>query len=371
MYRGLLSIVMLTILIGLLTVQIASSENGTLPSSALPSNLRIVVCPSPSDLDNIVTASSDGRVLVFWENESPTRCFDMFLKNTRGHSRNATIEMKNQYYRSLVASSIKQILAIAHTNTGLKADIEKYGFNVFKVAAFKDNILEIVIETSKPGGLGTEFAKVAAEAAAKVFGINQGTVFIMYTAPNTLYMLEQLVHQMNNTINWLVKEKVTIAIGSIGYMPVVIIDTKAVSLVGGIQNLANIVANSLPEGGWALLILREKPPRFNPQPSQLSESTEAVTQATTPGEQVAGVDTNAPNEVSTSKSPPSKDSKTVSGAMTTSSANTPNVEKTHGQLGEESTDYIWGGNIQTSLIIALLPIVVVTAALAAVLSRKR
>ena len=116
-----------------------------------------------------------------------------------------------------------------------------------------------------------------ARAVAEMLSIRSGTVFAMYTAPNLMSLTEQLAANMNNIIEQVVRGGATIAIGSLGYLPAVTVDAKAVSLVGGVHRLADIVAKGLPENGWALLILSEKLLRAYPQPGKLPATSTDIT----------------------------------------------------------------------------------------------
>ena len=195
---------------------------------------------------NMVASSSDGRVLVFWEDRALIKCFEDFLDATNGRGLNASVIAKSQYYRSLLAKNIRRLLGTAYEGSEITSDVERYGFNVFKVEVYSGNIAGVVIETSKPGGLGDEFAAVVARAVAETLGIRSGTVFVLYTAPNLMSLVEQLAANMNSTIEQVAESGATIAIGSLGYLPAVTVDIKAVSLVGGVQRRADIVAKSPP-----------------------------------------------------------------------------------------------------------------------------
>ncbi|WP_317895703.1 hypothetical protein [Pyrofollis japonicus] len=295
-YSTAILVIVLMIVLQILPQSIAFAES-TLPSHGL----RFVACPARDVLNNMVTASDDGRVLVFWENRTLIKCFEEFLEATKGHELNVSVIAKNQYYRSLLAENIRQLIN-NYKNSAIMSDINRYGFRIFKVEVYKGNIVGVVIETSKPGGLGDEFAGIVARAVARTLGINDGTVVVMYTAPDALHMLEQLARNLNSTIEQLVKNGATIAIGSIGYLPAVTVDSTAVNLVGGVESLANMVAKNLPENGWVLLIIREKPLQFYPQPGSLtSPSTDATPSATIAGGTASATSTTPKTKIESNK----------------------------------------------------------------------
>ena len=361
-----------TLVIGLQTF-VVLAENASSPG------LRFVACPSKDVLANMVGASSDGRVLVFWEDRALIKCFEDFLDATNGHELNASVIARSQYYRSLLAENIRRLLSTAYKGSAITSDVERYGFNVFKVEVYSGNIVGVVIETSKPGGLGDEFAAVVARAVAETLGIRSGTIFVMYTAPNLMSLVEQLAANMDNIIEQVVRGEATIAIGSLGYLPAVTVDTRAASLVGGVQKLADIVAKSLPENGWALLILREEPLRFYPQPGKLpatSTDTTSTTRATTSKEATSTTST-APASVTE----PSDKARAATAKTTTNIANkqpiTPPSTATSMPQSKNPAVSTVNSSIsaqnngsQSRLIAAILVIVLVVAVTAALLRRR-
>lgn len=106
--------------------------------------LRFVACPSKDVLANIVGASSDGRVLVFWEDRALIKCFEDFLDATNGHELNASVIARSQYYRSLLAENIRRLLSTAYNGSVITSSVERYCFSVFKVEVYSGNIVGVV-----------------------------------------------------------------------------------------------------------------------------------------------------------------------------------------------------------------------------------
>ena len=347
--------------------------------SASSPGLRFVACPGEAVLANMVGVSSDGRVLVFWEDRALIKCFEDFLDATNGRELNASVIARSQYYRSLLAENIRRLLSTAYNGSAITSDVERYGFNVFKVEVYSGNIVGVVIETSKPGGLGDEFAAVVARAVAEMLGIRSGTVFVMYTAPNLMSLVEQLAGSMNSIVEQVAAGGATIAIGSLGYLPAVTVDTKAVSLVGGVQRLADIVAKSLPENGWALLILREEPLHFYPQPGKLPATgtgTTSTTRAASSKEATSTMSTTPATMTEPSKAARTATAKTTTNTADKQSAIPPSTAASMPQAKNPSTSTAnsatstQNNSSQSRLIAAILVAALVATATAALLRRR-
>ena len=108
----------LTLMIGLKVFVVLAESASSSPG------LRFVACPSKDVLANMIGTSSDGRVLVFWEDRALIKCFEDFLDATNGHELNASVIARSQYYRSLLAKNIRRLLSTAYNGSAITSDVE-------------------------------------------------------------------------------------------------------------------------------------------------------------------------------------------------------------------------------------------------------
>ncbi len=265
--RYILIIEFLALILVLQFLNIAYTTSNATEIKDVENAYNLIVCPDPRRLvSNVLATSADGRVLVFREGSDPLRdCASKVISLIEALPRplelNKSVEMNMEYYTRLVELTINRLVAMRQVSISLKEFIREHGFQILVTRLYGDKLALVIVATSRPGGLGEEFAHIVAEAVTRVFNIYFKSVVVIYTDPNPSKTMSLLVKRIRWLLDSFAEKGITIALGYDIGIPVINVQKEAVSHVGSVQRFADIIAENLLEDSWVIVVLLDEPIR--------------------------------------------------------------------------------------------------------------